>query len=109
MAAFTIVYSNFRLQVPFISSSGLQVQFQPWYLFWTIPLLALIANGPIAILIITISFSALLRYLPYLFYGDWSQPGTTVFMQYVTIMPTIIVAAILLVKRAVLSKSQMQK
>lgn len=106
MAAFTIFYSNFQIHVPFISSSGLQVQFQPWYLFWTLPLAVLIANTSIIVFIITISISVAMRYLPYIFYGNWSQPGTTQFMQYVTVLPTLFIGTVLLMKILFRSKSK---
>lgn len=109
MAGFTIFYSNFQIQVPFISSSGLQVQFQPWYLFWTLPLAALIANSSMIILFLTTSASVFLRYLPYIFYGDWSQPGTIQFMQYVTVLPTIFVGAIMLIKMLVVNMTKISQ
>src|SRR3989338_10974841 len=40
MAVFTYLYSSFKITVPFVSSGATQIQFQPWYLFWTLPFVA---------------------------------------------------------------------
>ncbi|MEX2028057.1 MAG: hypothetical protein WD988_00980 [Candidatus Curtissbacteria bacterium] len=87
MGLFTILYSNTRLTVPFISAGSTQVQFQPWYLFWTIPLLALIPKVPFLTIAIGLSLGASLRYLPFIYFGDWSQPGTIQYMKLVTVIP----------------------
>src|SRR3989344_6077889 len=81
MAVFTYLYSSFKITVPFVSSGATQIQFQPWYLFWTLPFVALLPSFSLIILSIGLSIGASLRYLPYLFYGDWSQPMTISFMQ----------------------------
>ena len=44
MATFTFLFSSFRITVPFVSSGATQVQFQPWYLFWTLPFISLVPN-----------------------------------------------------------------
>src|SRR3990172_12450907 len=89
MAVFTYLYSSFKITVPFVSSGATQVQFQPWYLFWTLPLFSLIPQMGLVLMAIAISFGSSLRYLPFLYYGEWSQPGTVQFMQFVTIAPLI--------------------
>lgn len=104
MAIFTYLYSSFRITVPFVSSGATQVQFQPWYLFWTIPYIALIPNFRLLILAIAISIGASLRYLPYLYYGDWSGQGTVIFMQAVTIVPVSLVGFFLLIKKLAFKK-----
>lgn len=81
MAVFTLLFSSFRISVPFVSTGSTQVQFQPWYLFWTIPYLALIPNSYFLIPSVLFGFGAMLRYLPYLYWGDWSQQGAAAFMQ----------------------------
>lgn len=96
MAAFTYLNSSFRITVPFVSAGATQVQFQPWYLFWTIPFIALLPKLPLIIIASAICISASLRYLPYLYYGDWSQPGTVSFMQIITVAPPILLAIALL-------------
>lgn len=90
LAVFTIIFSTFKITVPFISSGATQVQFQPWYLFWAIPIVALIGNRRLAFISIAICLGAMLRYIPYLYNGDWSQPGTIRFMEVITFLPAII-------------------
>lgn len=104
MAIFTYLYSSFRITVPFVSGGATQVQFQPWYLFWTIPYIALIPKFRLLILAIVISIGASLRYLPYLYYGDWSGQGTVIFMQAVTIVPVSLVGFFLLIKKFTFKK-----
>lgn len=90
MTIFTYLFSSFRISVPFVSSGATQIQFQSWYLFWTLPFVALLPNFSLIIISIALSFGASLRYLPYLFYGDWSQPMIISFMQNILIIPAII-------------------
>lgn len=99
LSIFTYLFSSFRISVPFVSSGATQVQFQPWYLFWTLPLVALIPKVTLIVIGAAISFGALLRYLPFLYHGDWSQPNTQIFMQVVTIIVPLIVALILIFRR----------
>lgn len=105
MAVFTYLFSAFRITVPFVSSGATQVQFQPWYLFWTLPFIALLPKTILIATGIALAVGATLRYLPYLYYGDWSQPGTITFMQLVTVTPPILVAAFLLAK-TLIAKSE---
>jgi len=90
MAIFTIIFSSIRISVPFVSSGATQVQFQPWYLFWTIPFVALVPNRKLVFLAIAISIGSSLRYLPFLYLGEWSQLGTIEFMQLVTVLPIVL-------------------
>lgn len=90
MAVFTYLFSSFRITVPFVSSGATQVQFQSWYLFWTIPFIALLPKLPLIIIALAVSVGAMARYLPYLYYGDWSQPGTTDFMTQMIVIPPIV-------------------
>src|SRR3989344_3555857 len=99
MGLFTFFFSSFRITVPFVSSGATQVQFQPWYLFWTIPLIALLRYRQMIVLAVFLSFGALLRYVPFLLYGDWSHPGTTSFMTLVTFIPLILSLTIVLLRR----------
>lgn len=101
MAVFTYLFSSFRITVPFVSSGATQVQLQPWYLFWTLPFIALLPKAIFIATGIALAVGATLRYLPYLYYGDWSQPGTITFMQLVTVTPPILVAAVLLAKNLI--------
>ena len=99
MIVFTYIFSSFRISVPFISAGSTQVQFQPWYLFWTIPLIALIPKTFLLTLAAAVCLGASLRYLPFLYYGDWSHPNTTLFMQSIVILPPILVTALLYFKK----------
>lgn len=98
LTVFTIVFSTIKISVPFISSGATQVQFQPWYLFWTIPLVALTGNKRLMLLSIGICFGAMLRYVPYLYNGDWTHSGTIIFMQVVTIAPFFLGILFLFIK-----------
>lgn len=100
MVIFTIAFSSFSISVPFVSSGSTQVQFQPWYLFWTLPFIALTTNQKLISIAITLAVGASLRYLPYLYYGDWSNPITLNFMRIVTIAPALALASYYLLKRA---------
>ena len=102
LAIFTFIFSTFRISVPFVSSSGLQVQFQPWYLFWTIPYIALLKNKALIIVAIAVCFGALMRYLPFLYYGNWSMPGVSTFMTLVVMIP--LVAALIFSSKKLINK-----
>ena len=106
LGIFTYVFSTFGPDIPFISKGSTQVQFQPWYLFWTLPFIALIPSMWLIAAAISLSFGATLRYLPNLFYGDWSHIGTIQFMTTVTIIPLVFVLFIAaIVKTLRLGKS----
>ncbi len=98
LAVFTFVYSTFRITVPFVSSGATQVQFQPWYLFWTLPFVSLVSSVELLSLSIAIAIGASLRYLPFLYLGDWSHQGTIQFMQAVTFAPALITATFLVIR-----------
>lgn len=98
---FTIIVSTFPLTVPFISKGSTQVQFQPWYLFWAIPYISLLGNKKLMLISITLCFGANLRYLPFLYYGEWSQPGTIMFMKIITFIPTIILFPLIILNKFV--------
>jgi len=99
MIVFTYVFSSFKVSVPFISAGATQVQFQPWYLFWTIPLVALLYRMPLLAIATALCFGASLRYLPFLYYGDWSHSGTVWFMQIVLFLPLTLIAFSVLIKK----------
>ncbi len=96
---FTVIYSSFGIKVPFVNSGSTQVQFQPWYLFWSLPLIAILNYIPLTLLTLALAFGASLRYLPYLYYGDWSHAGTILFMEIITLTPLICLALFLLLKK----------
>ncbi|MEK7580950.1 MAG: hypothetical protein AAB512_01585 [Patescibacteria group bacterium] len=104
MIFFTFIYSTFKVSVPFVSSGATQTQFQPWYLFWTVPLLVLTLRKDFIAVALALSIGALMRYLPYLYWGDWSHNNTIIFMQATTIAPAIAVAFFFLVKEHLLKK-----
>ena len=98
MAVFTYIFSSFRINVPFVSSGSTQVQFQPWYLFWTLPFISLIPATGLIIVAIVLSVGASFRYLPFLYYGDWFQPGTIEFMRLITVLPMLFAVVIIFLK-----------
>lgn len=98
MTLFTFVYSSIKIVVPFVSGGSTQVQFQPWYLFWTLPFLTLVPGIMSFIVILPVSFFASLRYYPYLLNGDWSQPGTITYLKNIIVIPLILVVIIILIK-----------
>ncbi|MCR4325017.1 MAG: hypothetical protein NUV69_05010 [Candidatus Curtissbacteria bacterium] len=99
MIAFTIIFSTTKISTPFVSSGATQVQFQPWYLFWTVPYVSLLAKKELILAAFIVCYGAMLRYLPFLYYGDWSQPGTTTFMKFSILIPLIIAAVISVIPR----------
>ncbi len=99
MSIFTYVFSSFKISVPFISSGATQVQFQAWYLFWALPLVALVSNLNLIAIGMAVSFGAALRYLPFLYFGDWSHEGTILFMELVTLIPILLSILIFIAKK----------
>ncbi len=105
MVIFTYIFSSFKITVPFVSSGATQVQFQPWYLFWTLPLIALLSNTWLTIFSIAVALGASLRYLPFIYYGDWSHQGTLEFMTIATFAPAFIMGIIFLIYKTFLTHS----
>lgn len=98
-ALFTFVYSTFTISVPFISSGSLQTQFQPWYLFWTLPLIAFVSiYKRLVVVAFLVGLFAELRYIPYLYYGDWGNSITIPFMHAMVVIPVVISAGLILQK-----------
>ena len=53
--------------------------FQPWYLLWVLPFIALREKGQLLVwLMISFSLGSLLRYAPFLYYGYWDSPVPTI-------------------------------
>ena len=102
LTVFTFIFSTFAIKIPFVPGGSTQVQFQPWYLFWTLPYIALIPKRPLLILGILVSIGASFRYLPFLFYGDWVHANTILFMQSVTVLPLIIGIFVIFIQKLVL-------
>src|SRR3990167_556810 len=105
LTIFTFIFSTFAIKVPFVPGGSTQVQFQPWYLFWTLPYIALIPKRPLLILGILVSAGASLRYLPFLFYGDWSHAHTILFMQVATVVPLTLGLIVIFIQK-LLSKDR---
>lgn len=99
MIIFTVIFSSFRISVPFVSSGATQVQFQSWYLLWTLPYVALLSRINFFIVAIVISFGALMRYIPFIYYGNWSYPGTIMFMQAAILIPILMGISYILVRK----------
>lgn len=104
LAFFTFIFSSFNVTVPFVSSGATQTQFQPWYLFWTIPLISLLRSKILYILALGLSIGALLRYIPFIYYGDWSHSGSVEFMTMILPVPTILATILYLKLHRWLSK-----
>lgn len=100
ISIFIFIISTQRINLPFFSSST-QTQFQPWYLLWVMPLVALIGTTEILILTISLCFFSFLRYLPFIYLGDWNHKGTVLFMELVLIIPTLPMAMILVIKKLI--------
>ena len=62
MIVFTYLFSSFKISVPFVSAGATQVQFQAWYLFWTIPIIALIPGKNLLILGTLVQASAICHF-----------------------------------------------
>ena len=102
LTIFTFIFSTFAIKIPFMPGGSTQVQFQPWYLFWTLPYIALIPKRSLLIFGVLVSIGASLRYLPFLFYGDWVHANTILFMQSVTVLPLIIGIFVIFIQKLVL-------
>lgn len=68
----------------------------PWYWVWIMPFVALLPrNRPLFILSTGVSVGLLLRYLPYLYLGNWDPPAPTAKL-WLTIAPVFISLLIVL-------------
>ena len=103
MAIFTFFFSSFNITVPFVSSGATQTQFQPWYLFWTLPLVAVASSIELIILGTAVSLGSAIRYLPYLFTGEWTHPGTLLFMKS-SLVASIVIGMLAVVARKFIFK-----
>lgn len=101
---FTVIYSTFGISIPFVKTGATQVQFQPWYLIWIIPLVAILTNPSLTTLATALCFGASLRYLPYLYYGDWSHTGTIPFMQLALLTPFFMAVVYFLTRKIFLKR-----
>ena len=97
ISAFTIIISTFHFKIQVLSSST-QVQFQPWYLFWVAPYLAFFSESIFILPAITLAFGSEMRYLPFIYNGDWNAPYSILYMQSVIIVPLLITTLLVLLK-----------
>jgi len=102
LSVFLVVYSSVGIKTPFVNQGSIQTQFQPWYLIWVLPLISLIPSPNLIAAATALSIGASLRYLPFLYYGDWSHPYTILFMQLITILPAISISIYLLISKKLL-------
>jgi hypothetical protein len=64
-----------------------RIGFQPWYLLWVLPFLALKAKERFYLwLPIGLSVGSLLRYAPFLYFGHWDPPVPTIKL-WLTVLP----------------------
>lgn len=69
-----------------------QREFQPWYLLWILPFLVLVQQSKLLIsFIIGISVGALLRYVPFLYLGNWDGIAIPIRFWVVVITPVVFV------------------
>lgn len=82
-----------------------RIGFQPWYLLWVIPFVALLTENRWAFWL-TISFclGSLLRYLPYLLTGNWGRLFKLT-SPWLTVMPLLICFCLLLQRSLRCSKN----
>lgn len=62
--------SAFLLLLPLLTSRS--QQFHPWYLIWALSFLPFIKNSQFRLLLLLLSFTSLLRYIPFLWVGEYS-------------------------------------
>ncbi len=59
--------------------SSIRTEFQPWYMIWVLPFVALLTRQKWAMIIsIVFSQGVLLQYLPFLYTGAWNPPIPTI-------------------------------
>lgn len=65
-------------------------QYQPWYVTWIIPFVAILGSRPLIFMATAYSFGALLRYIPYISTGLWI--GTPTYFALLTFTPLALTA-----------------
>lgn len=82
-----------------ILTTTYRIGFQPWYLLWTLPFIALKAEERFLFwLTIGFSLGSLLRYAPFLYYGHWNYPVSNMKL-WLTALPVGLSFLVYLVKR----------
>lgn len=89
---FTVFLASLMLAV--FAASQSSGNFQPWYLLFLMPFLALVSVNPFMMIGgIIASIGALLTYLPYLYLGNWDAPVPGILHKlYVTVLIVILAA-----------------
>lgn len=71
-------------------------EFLPWYFVWVMPFVALLPDRPLVTVIATgMSFGLLLRYAPYLYFGDWNPPVPQLIWWANVLLPLVFVISFL--------------
>ncbi|MBI3576775.1 hypothetical protein HY086_01915 [Candidatus Gottesmanbacteria bacterium] len=81
-----------RLPAVLLMTAGLlmvvsQREVLPWYPLWIVPFVALLPRSSAALTVtVGASLGLLLRYVPYLYFGNWNPPGDT-WKWWLTVVP----------------------
>ena len=82
-----------------ILTTTYRIGFQPWYLLWALPFIALKAEERFLFwLTIGFSLGSLLRYTPFLYYGHWNYPVPNMKL-WLTALPVGLSFLVYLIKR----------
>lgn len=77
----TVIFAMILMMIAAVVTASIRTNFQPWYLLYLFPFMALIAKQPyIFIPSIIMSFFSLLQYLPYLWFGNWDNPAPSILL-----------------------------
>lgn len=77
----------------------------PWYWVWVMPFVALLPKyRTVTLLAGAFSFGLLLRYAPYLYFGDWNAP-VPILKWWVTVVPMVVATLIVLLRRGLKVKT----
>lgn len=72
-------------------------EFQPWYFLWVLPFLPLMSNNSKILFVFSLlSAGCLLRYVPYLYYGNWDWPVMWA-MNFLTLFPVTVYLIVILI------------
>ncbi len=72
-------------------------EFLPWYFVWVMPFVALIPDRPlVTVAAAGMSLGLLLRYAPYLYFGDWNPPVPTIIWWANVATPLVFVVSFIL-------------
>jgi len=73
-------------------------QYQPWYVTWLIPFIAVLPFSPLTAIVIAYSFGSLLRYIPFISTGLWGATPLQ-FALYSFAPPILIAVSLLFIRR----------